>query len=190
MPRPGFDPLPTLVGERVRLRPVVAADAPALLEVFGDPEVARYLGIPLLRRPAEARRMAEEIRDGARSGELLQWAITAKDDDRLLGTCSLARISWNAERAEVGFAIGAAHWGRRLASAAVPLVVDFAFAELGFHRLEADVDPRNEASLRLLERLGFRREGHLRERHKVGDERQDSVMLGLLAPEWHRRRNR
>ena len=187
MPRPALVPLPTLVGDRVRLRPVVDADAPALLEVFGDPDVARYLGIPLLTDLDDARGMAAEIAAGARSGELLQWALTA-DDDRLVGTCTLARISWSAERAEVGFAIGAAHWGRRLASRAVPLVVDFAFESLGFHRLEADVDPRNEASLRLLERLGFRREGYLRERHKVDDERQDSVMLGLLAPEWRRNR--
>jgi RimJ/RimL family protein N-acetyltransferase len=178
-------PLPTLVGERVRLRAVADADVPALLEVFGDPAVARYLGIAQLRDLDDARRMVDGIRDGARSGDLFQWALTAGIDDRLLGTCSLARISWTAERAEVGFAIGAAHWGRRLASAGVALLVDFAFRELGFHRLEADVDPRNEASLRLLDRLGFRREGHLRERHKVGDERQDSVMLGLLAPDWN-----
>lgn len=188
MPRPALVPLPTLVGDRVRLRPVVDADAPALLEVFGDPDVARYLGIPLLTDLDDARGMAAEIAAGARSGELLQWALTADGDDRLVGTCTLARISWSAERAEVGFAIGAAHWGRRLASRAVPLVVGFAFESLALHRLEADVDPRNEASLRLLDRLGFRREGYLRERHKVDDERQDSVMLGLLAPEWRRNR--
>jgi RimJ/RimL family protein N-acetyltransferase len=188
VPRRDLHPLPTLAGDRVRLRQIVDSDVAALLDVFGDPAVARYLGIPLLTGLEDARRMAAEVVAGARSGELLQWALTEDGDDRLIGTCTLARISWGAERAEVGFAIGSAHWGRRLASRAVPLVVGYAFETLDFHRLEADVDPRNEASLRLLERIGFRREGHLRERHKVGDERQDSVILGLLAPEWRRNR--
>lgn len=187
MPRSALYPLPTLADDRVRLRQVVDSDAPALFDLFGDPAVARYLGIPLLVDLDDARRMVDEIVDGARSGELLQWGLTADGDDRLVGACMLARISWPSERAEVGFAIGAAHWGRRLASAAVPLVIEHAFDALGFHRLEADVDPRNEASLRLLERLGFRREGHLRERHLAAGERQDSVMLGLLDREWRSR---
>jgi RimJ/RimL family protein N-acetyltransferase len=69
-------------------------------------------------------------------------------------------------------------------SEALRLLVDFAFGSLGLHRLEADVDPRNGPSLRLLERLGFRREGLLRERYHAQGEIQDSVILGLLAPEW------
>ena len=188
MPRSALYPLPTLADDRVRLRQVVEGDAAALLEVFGDPAVARYLGIPRLVDLNDAHRMVREIVEGARSGDLLQWALTADGNDRLVGACMLAHISWPSERAEVGFAIGAAHWGRRLASAAVPLVIDHAFDSLGFHRLEADVDPRNEASLRLLHRLGFRREGHLRERHLAAGERQDSVMLGLLDREWRARR--
>ncbi|HEX2165116.1 MAG TPA: GNAT family protein, partial [Thermoanaerobaculia bacterium] len=63
----------------------------------------------------------------------------------------------------------------------------FAFGPLALHRLEADVDPRNERSLKALERLGFRREGLLRERYFVAGEIQDSVMLGLLAREWEAR---
>jgi RimJ/RimL family protein N-acetyltransferase len=66
----------------------------------------------------------------------------------------------------------------------VAAVVAFGFETLNLHRIEADVDPRNERSLRLLERLGFRREGHLRERYCINGERQDAVMMGLLRAEW------
>jgi RimJ/RimL family protein N-acetyltransferase len=65
--------------------------------------------------------------------------------------------------------------------------MNHAFGTLGLHRVEADVDPRNDASLRLVERLGFRREGHLRERYFVAGEIQDSVIYGLLAPDWRSR---
>jgi RimJ/RimL family protein N-acetyltransferase len=70
---------------------------------------------------------------------------------------------------------------------ALTLLFDFAFETLDFHRLEADADPRNERSLRLLERLGFLREGYFRERYHVAGEIQDSVMLGLLRRDWRQR---
>jgi RimJ/RimL family protein N-acetyltransferase len=63
-------------------------------------------------------------------------------------------------------------------------LVNHAFGELNLHRLEADVDPRNLASIRLLERLGFQREGYLRERHHMNGEVQDAVLYGLLHHEW------
>jgi len=92
------------------------------------------------------------------------------------------------ERAEIGFAVARSQWGRGLASEAVAELIAFAFERLQLHRLEADTEPRNERSLRLLERLGFRREGHLRERYYVDGERQDTVLLGLLRTEWAERR--
>ena len=79
-------------------------------------------------------------------------------------------------------------WGRGLGAGAVALLAGFAFDVLGLRRLEADVDPRNTASLRLLERLGFVREGHLRERWILGGEIQDAVFYGLLRREWAARR--
>lgn len=71
---------------------------------------------------------------------------------------------------------------------ALPVLIDHAFGEIGLHRIEADVDPRNEASLKALRRLCFVEEGRLRERWRVGGEPPDSVLLGLLAPEWAARR--
>ena len=71
---------------------------------------------------------------------------------------------------------------------ALVAVVDYAFGPLGLRRLEADTDPRNEASNRALERLGFVREGVLRERWRVADEISDTFLFGLLAREWHARR--
>jgi len=63
-------------------------------------------------------------------------------------------------------------------------VLAYAFEELNFHRIEADVDPRNAASVKTLERLGFQREGYLRERWQVNGEIQDSLFYGLIRPDW------
>ena len=64
---------------------------------------------------------------------------------------------------------------------------NYAFEVLNFHRIEADVDPRNDASVRTLERLGFQREGYLRERWQVNGEIQDAFFYGLLRPDWETR---
>jgi RimJ/RimL family protein N-acetyltransferase len=71
---------------------------------------------------------------------------------------------------------------------AVGELLRFAFEELGLHRIEADVDPRNVASIRLLERVGFCLEGRMRERWIVGDEINDTAFYGLLRREWREQR--
>jgi len=111
-------------------------------------------------------------------------APLAPEDDAVIGTCTLARLDATHGIAEVGFALARDSWRRGYMKEALPLLVDFAFSRLGLRRLEADVDPRNVASLRLLERLGFRREGLLRERYCMNAELQDAVLLALLGRDW------
>ena len=188
------DLLPTLAGPRVALRRLTEDDLDALLQVFGDPRVARFLGIPLLGKATDARRLLRDVEAQARRRTLFQWGLVrvrGEGADRVLGTCSLADLDHHNRRAEIGFALAPAHWGEGLMKEALPLVLDHAFGPLGLHRIEADVDPRNAPSLHLLETLGFRREGYLRERHwQEGEgsdhpaEWQDSILLGLLATEW------
>lgn len=172
------------------LRHITAADAPALFEIFGDPLIAQYMGIPLLQNDAQVQELLESITRGIEDKDLFQWAVELEASKTLVGTCTLAHIDWQNERAEIGFALGSSHWGKGIMRRTLPVVFDHAFSSLGLHRLEADVDPRNDRSLRLLEQLGFEREGYLPERHLIGEERQDSVLLGLLAANWQRSRNR
>ena len=102
----------------------------------------------------------------------------------MVGTCTLAQLSPEHRRAEVGYALARAVWGRGYLAEVLPALLTFAFDTLDLHRVEADVDPRNAPSIRALERLGFRREGHLRERYHVAGEVQDAVLYGLLRREW------
>ena len=178
--------LPTLEGERIRLRWLESGDVPALFEVFGHPEVMRYWSRAPLRDLDDAAGLLAEIRAlfGART--LFQWGLARASDDRVIGTCTLHHLEWAHGRAEVGYALGRAWWGQGWMLDALGRLVRYAFEELDLRRLEADCDPRNDRSLRLLERLGFRREGHLRERFVAGSEVQDSILLGLLRREWPR----
>ena len=176
--------IPTLRAPRLTLRTLTEADVADVLAVFSDPLVLRYWDGPLLTTQQDAMDYIERIHYGFRRQELLQWGIADRPADAIIGTCTLTNLSTLHGRAEIGFALRQARWGQGLGSEAVRSVIDFAFAALGLHRLEADVDPRNMRSLRLLERLGFRREGHLRERYYMNGERQDAVMLAMLRTDW------
>lgn len=178
------DRLPTLTAPRVELRHLRAGDAPEVFAIFSDPEVMRYWDSPPHRDLADAASYVDEIDGKFRSRTLFQWGVARREEDRVVGTCTLFHLDAGHRRAELGFALARAVWGQGLMSEALAALLGFAFDTLALHRLEADVDPRNERSLRALERLGFRREGYLRERYHLNGETQDTVFLGLLAREW------
>lgn len=181
--------LPMLKATRVRLRWLEPQDVPALFAVFSDPVAMRYWSWTPMTSPKEAEALLAEIEASFAAKTLFQWGIARHDDDVVIGTCTLAQISATHKRADLGFALARAQWGRGLASEATRRLLDFTFGELGLHRVEADADPRNLRSIALLERLGFVREGYARERWCVGDEIADGVLFGLLAREWLVRRD-
>ena len=178
--------LPTLRAARLTLRTLSEADVADVLAVFSDPLVLRYWDGPLMTTHQDAMQYIERIHYGFRRRELMQWAIADAATDAVIGTCTLTHLSIIHERAEIGFALRQNRWGQGLGSEAVAAAIDFGFQELGLHRIEADVDPRNQRSLKLLERLGFHREGHQRERYYMNGERQDAVMMAVLRTDWKR----
>jgi [ribosomal protein S5]-alanine N-acetyltransferase len=176
------DRLPTLDAGRVRLRWLTDADVSALFAIFGDPEVTRYWGFSTLADLAAASALLADIHSQFRAGTLFQWGV--ESDNRLVGTCTLAAVDPVNRRAELGFALGRVHQGRGHMAAALPTILRFAFGQLELHRVYADTDPRNARSARALERLGFHREGLLRQHYLVAGEPQDAVVYGLLRSEW------
>ena len=168
----------------MRLRAIGIEDVAELYAVFSDPEVVRYWSRPPLTELAEAVAMIERYERNMDGGSLLQWGIVRADEDRLLGTCTLADIDLAHQRASLGYALARDAWGQGFAREAVRAMIDYGFQALELHRITADVDPRNTRSRRMLEEFGFSREGLQRECYFVGDEWQDSVLLGLLRHEW------
>ncbi len=176
--------LPELTSARLRLRPLDGTDIDALFAIFSNPEITRYWSSATMTSPADAKALLAEIEDLQARGELMEWGLERREDGALVGTCSLSNIDLDNRRGEIGFALGRFAWGHGYMREALPVLVEYAFTTLNLHRLEADVDPRNASSLRLLESLGFKIEGHLRERWQATGEIQDSLFLGLLAREW------
>jgi RimJ/RimL family protein N-acetyltransferase len=175
--------LPLITTARLSLRWIVDEDLQAIYTVFSDPDVMRYWSTPPLRSLDEARELVAEIREGFQRGDLLQWGIARGTDNTIIGTTTLFHIVIN-HRAELGYALGREEWGKGYMLEALTGLLGYAFTQMKLHRVEADVDPRNSRSIRTLERLGFKKEGHLRERWKVSGEIQDALFYGLLRSEW------
>jgi RimJ/RimL family protein N-acetyltransferase len=176
--------LPTIKAERVYLRPVVAEDADALFKIFSDPQVMRYWATPPLADKDAARELVREIHEGFERRAMLKWALALRDSDALIGTTTLFNLNRENGRAEIGYCLGREHWGNGYMNEALQALLKYSFEILDFRRLEADVDPRNISSIQTLERLGFQREGYLRERWDVNGEIQDTLFYGLLRHDW------
>src|SRR5262249_394651 len=178
--------LPTLPARRVQLRWLTGRDVPALFALFGDPGVTRYWGHPVLADANAAEALLAEIHEQFARRQLFQWGVALRDTDAVIGTCTLASLNAGHGRAELGFALARAGWGQGYIDEGLRVLLRFAFAEMQLHRLTADADPRNAPSIRTLERLGFRREGYLREHYLLEGERQDSLVYGLLRSDWEK----
>lgn len=178
-----FDQL-VLTTPRLRLRPLGEADAQALFDMLSDPAVTRYWSTPPWTDMAPAHALIERDRQAMASGDYLRLGLERLDDAALLGNCTLFAINAQCRRAEIGYVLGAAHWGRGFMHEALRALLEHGFAAMDLNRIEADIDPRNEASARSLRRLGFAQEGYLRERWIVGGEVSDTALYGLLRQDW------
>ena len=184
-----WERLPTINTSRLSLRSMSAEDVDDFYTIYSNLEVMRYWSTPPLANRDAASKLINEIRDGFARRELLKWGIALLTDDTLIGTVTLFHPDFTHRRAEIGYALGRAHWRRGYMRETLRAVLDYAFSVLDLHRIEADVDPRNTASVRTLERLGFQREGYLRERWQVNGEIQDALFYGLLRPDWEAANN-
>lgn len=178
-----FDGL-VLATARLTLRALDETDAPGLFGVFSDPRVMRYWSSPPWDTEARAHEMIGQDRKAMRRGDYVRLGVETRESREFIGTCTLFALAAQCRRAELGYALHSAWWGRGYMHEALTALLAFGFDELDLNRVEADVDPRNLASVRILERLGFRKEGHLRERWIVAGEVSDSGLYGLLRHDW------
>ena len=177
---------PTLHTGRLLLRPFTQADTDAIFVLHSSPRVLRYWDAPPWKERAQAERFVTVCRQMEQDGSGARLAIERAVDGVFIGWCCL--VKWNPDHrsATMGYCLDDAAWGQGLATEAAGAVLQWAFATLDLNRVQAETDTRNSASSRVLEKLGFIREGTLREDCIVEGEVSDSWVYGLLRREWER----
>jgi RimJ/RimL family protein N-acetyltransferase len=107
-----WERLPTINTNRLSLRWISAADVDAFYNIYSNPEVMRYWSTPPLPNKEAASRLVSEIHEGFKRRELLKWGIALRTDDTLIGSVTLFHPEFTHRRAEIGYALGRAHWGK------------------------------------------------------------------------------
>jgi [ribosomal protein S5]-alanine N-acetyltransferase len=176
-------PLP-IETERLSLRLVEPWDLADLTEVHDSDEVTRFLPYGAWRSRADAQEWYRRTVARHDEGSVLQFVMVERAMAKVIGSCLLFHLDEPSARAEVGYVLGRAHWGKGLAHEALSGLLAQAFGPLALRRIEAQIDPRNTASERLLLRLGFQCEGLQRQRWFQKGELRDAQLFGMLRNEW------
>ncbi|MFF3343201.1 GNAT family N-acetyltransferase [Streptomyces flavidovirens] len=175
-----------IVGDKVVLREFTPADVDDVLEIIGDDQVTQWLSFDS-RSHDEATAMIEGTVERAQQEPRTEFylAVTARGtEDRVIGFARLGLAGVKAGK--LGYATAAKEWGHGYATDAARTLTTYAFQELGLHRVSAAIGPENAASIALVEKLGFTKEGILRDHVFTNGTWRDSVLYSVLAHEWQR----
>lgn len=180
-----FSAFPTLTTPRLVLREVEPTDVEAVFALRSDPEVQRYNGEPM-QSIAEAEKLVDDLRTIIFPNKYgIQWAVTERDHDELIGLFGLNYWDQHHRRLDLGYDLAHAHWGKGYAYEGLKTILDWGFPNLNLNRIEAHVIDGNARSVRVLERLGFRLDGRRRAFSLEPDGQfHDSLIYGLLCDEY------
>jgi RimJ/RimL family protein N-acetyltransferase len=178
-----------LTTERLTLRPYQPDDLEALLDLFGREEVCRFLNWPPMDREGARSLLARRITQTRleKDGDGLALLAEERASGRFAGELVLALKSESSRQGETGWAIHPDWQGRGLATEGAREMLRLGFETVGLHRIIAECDPRNDASIRVMERLGMRPEAHLVENEFLKGEWIGSVIYAMLESEWRAR---
>lgn len=177
-----FSPFPILETERLILRRVLPSDVKEMFELRSNPETMKYIPRPLVTNYDEALAHIKMMEDKIETNEGINWAITLKGDDKMLGVIGHYRIKPEHYRAEVGYMILPEYHGKGITTEAVQCVVDYGFNTMQLHSIEGVIDPENEASQRVLQKCGFVKEAHFKENEFYDGKFIDAVVYSKLNP--------
>ncbi len=175
-----FSPFPNLETERLLLRRVDSNDITEIFALRSNPETMKYIPRPLVKTDEDALEHIAMIDSKINSNEGINWAITLKDNPKLIGVIGHYRIKPENYRAELGYMLLPEYHGKGIVSEAVKEAIKYGFQVMKLHSLEAIIDPDNDASAKVLEKNGFVKEAHLKEYEFFEGRFLDTVIYSIL----------
>lgn len=175
-----FTPFPELKTERLVLRRMLMEDAHALFEMRSDERVMQFLDRPRAKTIADAENLIRLIDHDIDSNIGITWGVSLHGTSRLIGTMGFWNITKAHFRAEIGYLLHPDFQGKGLMMEAAKKTIDFGFREMGLHSIEANINPNNLRSAKMLEKCGFVKEAHFRENYYYDGKFLDSMIYSLL----------
>jgi [ribosomal protein S5]-alanine N-acetyltransferase len=175
-----FLPFENLTSERLILRQITIEDVEEIFSLRSNPETMKYIPRPLITKQEEAIEHINLIQDKIETNEGINWAITLKGSNKMIGIIGHYRVQWEHFRSEVGYMLLPEYEKKGIITEAVGLAINFGFNQMKMHSLEAVIDPENHASAKVLEKNGFIKEAHLKEAEFYNGKFIDRVIYSLL----------
>lgn len=175
-----FFPFPNLETERLYLRRLVKEDVNEVFALRSNKEVMKYIPRPLVKTNEEALEHIAMIDAKIENNEGINWAITLKDNPKLIGIIGHYRIKPEHFRAEIGYMLLPEYHGKGIIVEAIKETLKYGFQIMKLHSIEALIDPENIASERVLQKSGFLKEAHLKENEYYEGRFLDTVIYSIL----------
>jgi ribosomal-protein-alanine N-acetyltransferase len=175
-----FEKFPELITERLKLRKIGNEDVAGFFKLRSNPETMRFIPRPLATTEQDILDFINVGDEYYAKGDMINFTIALKETNEFVGSIGFYRTNWEAERTEVGYILDPEHRGKGYTHEAMVEMIRFAFNNIGFHSLEAIIDPRNTASINVVERVGFVKEGHLKESSYWNGEYIDCLIYSIL----------
>jgi len=178
-----FSPFPELITERLKLKQITNDHAADLFEMRSDKEVMKYIDRPPAQTIDEALALIKLITDSLQTNDGITWGIFTKEDPpKLRGTLGFWQIQKEHYRAEIGYLLHPSLQGKGIMQEAIDKVLHYGFSVMQLHSVEANVNPGNLASKKLLAKLGFVQEAYFKENYFANGRFVDSAIYSLLTP--------
>lgn len=175
-----FSTFPILTTENLILREVVEKDVDEIFFLRSDKEIMKYIPRVPAKTKQDALDHIEVLRKAKENQEGINWAITKRGDDTLIGIIGLFRINKGDFRAEIGYILNPRFHGKGIIKEALEKVMEFGFEQINFHTITAIIDPNNKASEKVLQRANFVKEAHFREDFYFDGNFLDSVHYSII----------
>lgn len=176
-----FSPFTVLTTERLILREITTDDAPEIFKLRSDVHAMKYIGRPLHTSVEEALTMIKSVKEGFEKNDSISWAITLKNENKLIGTVGYYRLKKEHHRGEIGYMLHPDYWKKGIVTEACKAALDYGFNVLKFHSIEADINPDNPGSVAVVEKLGFRKEAHFKENYYFEGKYSDTLIYSKLV---------
>lgn len=178
-----FDPFPVITTDRFLLRRINKSDVNEIFFLRSDERVMKYIDRPPAKTIDDALKFIQNINDLEKNNEAVTWAIAVRGNSKLIGTICFWNIKKEHYRAEVGYVLHPEYWGKGIMQEVLTAVLQYGFKEMKLHSIEANVNPDNTASIKLLERNKFIREAYFKENYFYDGKFIDSAIYSLLTTE-------
>lgn len=176
MPELMFEPFPVMETNRLLLHKVTMDDAEDVFLLRTNEEAMKYIKKPKLLSIEDAKELIKKMNVPDR----IQWGITVKNENKIIGTIGYHRIEKEHYRAEIGYMLDPQYWNTGLMSEALAKAIDFGFTKMDLHSIEAIINPGNTASRKILQKFNFIKEAYFKENFFFEGKFFDSEVYSLV----------